>query len=150
MASSIRIPNIQMTTRERNNAVGNYRAIHAWATRFNPYPMLNANPAMSVEQVFEQLLEEDEQRLTGLRARMGATGRDDTRDPTPRARRPDSQATAERLFTTPWRQLAAHEQAQLRTLLDTAGRQDITRALTLDTTMSADQIIDGHNMEARP
>lgn len=133
MASSIHVPNIQMTTRERNNAVGNYRGTHAWATRFNPYPMLNANPGMSVEQVFEQLLEEDDQRLAGLRAR-----------------RPDSQATAERLFTTPWRQLAAHEQAQLRTLLDTAGRQDITRALTLDPTMSADQIIDGHNMEARP
>ena len=150
MASSIRIPNIQMTTRERNNAVGNYRGTHAWATRFNPYPMLNANPGMSVEQVFEQLLEEDDQRLTGLRARMGVTGPDGTRDPTPRARRPDSQATAERLFTTPWRQLAAHEQAQLRTLLDTAGRQDITSALTLDPTMSADQIIDGRNMETRP
>lgn len=133
MASSIHVPNIQMTTRERNNAVGNYRGTHAWATRFNPYPMLNANPGMSVEQVFEQLLEEDDQRLAGLRAR-----------------RPDSQATAERLFTTPWRQLAAHEQAQLRTLLDTAGRQDITSALTLDPTMSADQIIDGRNMETRP
>lgn len=133
MASSIHVPNIQMTTRERNNAVGNYRAIHAWATRFNPYPMLNANPGMSVEQVFEQLLEEDDQRLAGLRAH-----------------RHDSQATADRLFTTPWHQLETHEQAQLRTLLDTAARQDITRALTLDPTMSADQIIDGHNMEARP
>lgn len=150
MASSIHVPNIQMTTRERNNAVGNYRGTHAWATRFNPYPMLNANPGMSVEQVFEQLLEEDDQRLAGLRARMGTTGPEDTCEPTPRAHRPDSQATADRLFTTPWHRLAAHEQAQLRTLLDTAGRQDITRALTLDPTMSADQIIDGHNMEARP
>ncbi|GEM_PF-6391417 len=150
MASSIHVPNIQMTTRERNNAVGNYRGTHAWATRFNPYPLLNANPGMSVEQVFEQLLEEDDQRLAELRARMGATGPEDTGEPTPRAHRHNSQATAERLFTTPWHRLAAHEQAQLRTLLDTAGRQDITRALTLDPTMSADQIIDGHNMEARP
>ncbi len=150
MASSIRIPNIQMTTRERNNAVGTYRAIHAWATRFNPYPMLNANPGMSVEQVFEQLLEEDEQRLTGLRARMSVTGRDDTRDRTPRAHRPDSQATAERLFTTPWRCLATHEQAQLRTLLDMAGRQDITHALTLDPTMNADRLMDANGTEVRP
>lgn len=150
MASSIHVPNIQMTTRERNNAVGNYRGTHAWATRFNPYPMLNANPGMSVEQVFEQLLEEDEQRLTGLRARMGVTGRDDTRDRTPRAHRPDSQATAERLFTTPWHQLETHEQAQVRTLLDTAGRQDVTRTLAHNPSMSADQIIDGHGTEARP
>lgn len=150
MASSIHVPNIQMTTRERNNAVGTYRGAHAWATRFNPYPMLNANPGMSVEQVFEHLLEEDDQHLAGLRARMGATGPDDTGTPMSRARRPDGQATADRLFTTPWHQLETHEQAQLRTLLDTAGRQHITRALTLDPTMSADQIIDGHNMEARP
>lgn len=150
MVSSIHMPNIQMTTRERNNAVGNYRGTHAWATRFNPYPMLNANPGMSVEQVFEQLLEEDDQHLAGLRARMGATGPDDTGTPMSRARRPDGQATADRLFTTPWHQLETHEQAQLRTLLDTAGRQHITRALTLDPTMSADRLIDGHNMEARP
>lgn len=150
MASSIHVPNIQMTTRERNKAVGTYRGTHAWATRFNPYPTLNANPGMSVEQVFEQLLEEDDQRLAGLRARMGVTGRDDTRDRTQRAHRPDSQATAERLFTTPWHQLETHEQAQVRTLLDTAGRQDVTRTLAHNPSMSADQIIDGHGTEERP
>lgn len=138
MVKRIHQPNIQLTTQQRTGAVSTWRATHEWAKRYNPYPLLRKHPDMSVAQAFKQLRDEDETHMAALRERLHITatpaaeagaGADDADAVATPAGRTDGERAWRRLYHTPYRRLDAHEQAQLRVLLDADGHGDVIQAL---------------------
>ncbi|RSX44665.1 hypothetical protein [Bifidobacterium castoris] len=123
-ATSVDIPNTQMTRRQRFTAVASFRKHHAWAVDYEPHTLLDHNPGMSVREAFEQLKAEAEreQRLQQEKERR------------------DVQRTAHRLYNTRYCALEEPERIQLRIFLENGGRKDIADALVDNVTCSAESI----------